>query len=483
MSHSEEVENWYKNKKQLEGKSMTKDELILNKIYSMHASKELFILKTKSHNTVMGIMMQKNFDIKYNFSTERYNVSEEYDIIKKINKKYLKLLKMIKDIKLEYIPSDISGEADAVVFSNTELEIEDYEITFESKYNSLEDHVIKAYENHKNKIKKGSNLNVENVIITDIEPEININNSGDTITEKYASIVSNVSQITKDINAGSALVNHKDVVEAFLKAREEISKLTTVKPNRFGFVGKWLIENKVIGQKVDSLKEEQAKNQSTQDNIDFLFGTVYEKYEVLIKTGEGLQKSKFQMKKQIELLEVLSHESDKIVKQYEQMTDVPIRDLSIDTQIKTSIQKYKQRLTKIDGAILATQTTITSLAKDLPSMKNDLTEEMAISSLLGSVDDYQKMYQNIAELVSEVTNATAEKTHVVIENLLQMQIEDTHTMTYLVESSQRAEKLASMLVDKTGKLTKKVQRDATFVADVAKGNSIEDARKNIKLLK
>lgn len=158
-----------------------------------------------------------------------------------------------------------------------------------------------------------------------------------------------------------------------------------------------------------------------------------------------------------------------------------MKDISINTQIKTNIEKNKIKLQKIDGSILAVQATIISLGSKLPSHKADLEDEMAIGGLLSSIDNYQEMYKEITELVSDVTKTTAEKTHAVIENLMNIQIEDTHTTKYLADSINRGEKFATMLVDKSDKLAAKVTRDAKFISEIAKGNTLENVKKKLPL--
>lgn len=146
------------------------------------------------------------------------------------------------------------------------------------------------------------------------------------------------------------------------------------------------------------------------------------------------------------------------------------------------MKKNKSKLQKIDGSILAVQATIASLGANLPAYKADLEDEMAIGSLLTSVDNYQEMYKEITTLVSDVTKHTAEKTHKVIENLMDIQINDTHTMQYLSDSISRGEKFATMLVDKSEKLAQKVARDAKFISETTKGTTLLNAKEKYKLL-
>jgi hypothetical protein len=145
--------------------------------------------------------------------------------------------------------------------------------------------------------------------------------------------------------------------------------------------------------------------------------------------------------------------------------------LSLNTQIEASIEKYKNRLAKIDGAIIAAQTTIMALGKDLPSMKSDLTDETAISGLLSSIDDYQQMYDKAAELVSDVTETVAKQSYDVIENLFDMQIKDNRMISYLENSSKRSQKFATMVADRSDQLATKIRNDADKMLHIAAHNS------------
>lgn len=313
---------------------------------------------------------------------------------------------------------------------------------------------------------RGKSVIVTDIIFDEVEVE-DINVTGDTLESKYTSIVGNLSDLTKGINMEYALGDHKDLAEAFLKAKEELVVLTSKVPSKVSFIGKWLGNNKLLAKATKSVKEEYTKSQSTQDNIDYIFGVIYTKYENFIQVGENLQKSKGQMAQQIEALKELLKESNKEMRRFKKKVNVPIRMLALNTKIKTGIEKYKQRLTKIDGAIVATQATIMALSKDLPAMKTDLTDEMAISSLLNSVDDYQKMYEEVASLVTEVTEVTANKTHSVISNLLEMQIKDTHAIDYLKAAGKRSDDFTKMFTEKTERLTNKIRKDAVSVTELA----------------
>lgn len=323
---------------------------------------------------------------------------------------------------------------------------------------------------------KGREMAPTHVDITaEVEVEIPYHNSA-PMQERYMEVVGCISTLTQGINNNSILKDSKEVAEAFLKAKVEIEGLATVrsKPTENkGFFHRYFGKN-------DPSKTPSGANASVQDNIDYLFGLIHEKYERLVTTGEGLQTAKGQLQAQLDLLEQLKVESAEGVKSFGDPSLVPMRVVALDTQIKASAEKYKDRLLKIDGAILATQTTIIALGKDLPAMKTDLTDEMAISGLLTDVGDYQSMYAEIATLVMEVTTSTSEKTHEVIENVLTMQIEDDHTVRYLAETATRGERFANMVIDKSKQLAVKTQNDAKFIEKVAQGKQLESARRSIK---
>jgi hypothetical protein len=316
----------------------------------------------------------------------------------------------------------------------------------------------------------------------DIKPYEGVSGS---IQEKFITIVGNLSKLTSEINEKIALNDIDEIGKRFIEAKQNIAALSMkTKPNKtISFLDKFTNKIPGIDKVKKSLNNTITEILSVQSNIDYLFGVIHSQYNTLIEKGEGLQKAKSQLESQIDELVKISNESDKHISSFENEVEIPIRELALDTQIKSSIEKYKNRLLKIDGAIIATQTTIVALGKDLPALKTDLTDEMAIGGLLNSVDKYQAMYTEVATLVSDVTRDTAEKTHNVIENLLEMQINDTHTMTYLAESTKRGERFANMIQDKTTKLALKVHRDAKFIEEIIMGSTTESARKRIQLLK
>lgn len=327
---------------------------------------------------------------------------------------------------------------------------------------------------------KGRDMAPKHVdITTEIVVEIEHHDTA-PINDRYMEVVGCISALTKGINNNSILKDSKEVAEAFLKAKKEIEGLATVRAKPSSSKdGGWM--KRYFG-KVDPTATPSGQNASVQDNIDYLFGLIHEKYEKLVTTGEGLQAAKGQISAQLIILEDIAKESSEALSKYVDKTTVPMRTLALDTQIKASAEKYKDRLLKIDGAILATQTTIISLGKDLPAMKTDLTDEMAISGLLTDVGDYQAMYSQIAGLVSDVTTSTSEKTHEVIENVLTMQIEDDHTTKYLEASVVRGEKFAAMITDKSGQLATKTKRDAEFIEQVVSKSQIANARSSIKMI-
>ena len=150
-------------------------------------------------------------------------------------------------------------------------------------------------------------------------------------------------------------------------------------------------------------------------NIDELFGLIQEKYEKLVVTATVLQTQKGVLKGQIEAIETLAKESDQEISGYKERSDIPIVQLALNSQINGSVEKYRNKLVKLSGAITATQATVISLGRDIPTYKADLEEEMALGSLLSNVDDYQKMSSEIATLVATVTETTRVQTYKVVE--------------------------------------------------------------------
>ena len=335
---------------------------------------------------------------------------------------------------------------------------------------------VKLQEEQKEAItQKGREMKPDYHILKDseISEDFAYADDGQTIGERYGSIVGTISKLTSELNSATALGDNKELVEAFNNAKLQIQQYTSTATagSAKGFIGRLIGDNKYAKRVIAKVKKTKAENDSIQKNIDYLFGLIQEKYECLVTSGEGLQAAKSQIAKQLEALSVLHKESSEFIGSFADRSQIPIRDLSLNTQIEASIEKYKNRLAKIDGAIIAAQTTIMALGKDLPSMKSDLTDETAISGLLSSIDDYQQMYDKAAELVSDVTETVAKQSYDVIENLFDMQIKDNRMISYLENSSKRSQKFATMVADRSDQLATKIRNDADKMLHIAAHNS------------
>ena len=362
-------------------------------------------------------------------------------------------------------------------------------IDYDSKTEHLDIVITRAYTDYLKpeleKItteQKGQEFNPQVYIAEEVEDiDLNIDSSLST-QNQYTQIVGNMSKLTSKINEAFKLQDEEDISKAFLETKKKLEILANQEPGKLAVASKLLTKLPFAKSMFKAVDEVIVENSSVQKNINYLFGMISDKYEKLIVVGEGLQDSKVHMEAQIKELKKLLKTSNKELEQFQEV-DRPMRLISLNTQIKASVEKYKNRLVKIDAAILATQTTIVALGRDLPSLKNDLTDEMAIGGLLNSVGDYQDMFTEMSTLVSDVTESTTKKTHDVIENLFEVQIKDTHTMQYLANSAERSKKFAKMVEDKTQKLATKVKRDADFISEIVKGTEIEDARSKVKLIK
>ena len=338
-----------------------------------------------------------------------------FDYIVAIDTTYTRLIRGNRDsYKYEEVTNALEIEGLTVTATNDKglvnFKTEEFSGSFEiTSMVQFRDKIILAVHKHREKREKikdvGRNMKPEVITLKPVKVNIKNTDVGST-QDKYVNIVGKLSNLTAGLNANDSLADAKDLAEAFIKTKATISSLTETKPNKlFGSLKK-LAYDTGWGKKVD---EAMSKNKSVQDNIDYLFGIVQSKFEKLVTTGESLQSTKGLLFAQVEALEVLLLGSNEEVSNYDNPADIPIRELSLNNQIKASVEKYKDRLLKVDGAILATGKTIIALGRDLPSLKTDLTDEMAIGSLLNSVDDYQKMFSEISTLVATVTASTSEK--------------------------------------------------------------------------
>lgn len=310
--------------------------------------------------------------------------------------------------------------------------------------------------------------------------------SHQAIMTEYHSVVSEIDEASKAINNNTRLEDLKDISETFMATREKLKELAQANASRVSSVSTSIFDRfkgvPLLGKALSATKELKEKTESVQDNIDALFIMMHKQYTRLVEVGEGLQKAKEKQQIQYQKLELLIASSDSFLSKYASQVDIPVRELMANTQIKTSYEKLKKRILKTESAIMGTQASIISLGKDLPCTKSEMTEELALSSLLNSVTDYQQMYNDISTLLNEVVEITSEKTYKVVENLMDLQINDTHTLAYLSKDNQRAKEFATMLTDKSQKLANKVVKDASLIKEIASGSNLLEARAKINQL-
>ena len=320
---------------------------------------------------------------------------------------------------------------------------------------------------------------------TDTLYEKDIKSHGDILSE-YHSVVAEISEASRQINQNTRLEDLRDLSESFLATREKLKELSGAGASKVQAVGQGIFDKfkgiPLIGRAISQTKELKAKTDNVQDNIDALFILINKQYNRLVEVGEGLQSAKKKQEAQCTRLEKLIIASDSFIGTYKNQADIPVRELSANNQIKTSYEKLRKRILKTEAAIMGTQASIISLGKDLPCSKSEMTEELALSGLLNSVTDYQTMYSDITTLLNEVVEVTSEKTYKVVENLMDLQINDTHTLAYLSKDNQRAKEFATMLTDKSQKLADKVKSDANMIKEIASGTSILEAREKVKSL-
>lgn len=298
----------------------------------------------------------------------------------------------------------------------------------------------------------------------------------------YNKIMEETSAVSRTINESTKLEDIQGIQEAFIKTRDklqEYSKSTLRSQNKF-ISG--LQSLPWVGKAIDMTRETISNTKSVQENIDALFISMHKQYEKLVEIGTGLQEAKAKQESQLVRLETLIEASDGLLAKYGAQVNVPIKELSDNNQIKTSYERIKRRILKTEAAIMGTQASILTLGKTLPSDKAEMTEELSLNGLLDSLSDYQGMYTAISGFLNEVVTATSEKTYAVVENLMDMQINDTKALEYLEKDTVQSKKFALMLTDKANRLADKSRRDAVFIESVAKGTSILEARQTIKSL-
>jgi len=304
--------------------------------------------------------------------------------------------------------------------------------------------------------------------LSEVEPISIITNKTSDLRDEYLRVIGTVSEINESINADSILADKDELAKMFIKAESEIRTLASFEDNKYTAAFRRFAYNTGWTK---SLVDKVSIGRSIQESIDSLFGLVSVKYDELLKAGEQLQHSRVLLLAQITALDELVLVSTEALSKYPSQIDIPTSELALDTQIKSSAEKLRARVVKLEAVIIAAQGTILAFGKDLPSLKTDLTDEMALASVLGTLQDSQSMYTSVTDLITSVAEDTSNNSHKVIEELMDMQINDTHTSKYIADSLTRGSRTAKMVEEKTIKLRDKVTKDAEYITSVVSSKS------------
>ena len=145
---------------------------------------------------------------------------------------------------------------------------------------------VKLQEEQKEAItQKGREMKPDYHILKDseISEDFAYADDGQTIGERYGSIVGTISKLTSELNSATALGDNKELVEAFNNAKLQIQQYTSTATagSAKGFIGRLIGDNKYAKRVVAKVKKTKSENDSIQKNIDYLFGLIQEKYECL----------------------------------------------------------------------------------------------------------------------------------------------------------------------------------------------------------
>ena len=311
-----------------------------------------------------------------------------------------------------------------------------------------------------------SSSNIEFSVI-DIDEEASVD-------EQYMQIVGAITGMTKEINDSVELSDTKDLEALFEKAKGALEGYGKIKQKD---TSGWLSKITKASDK------KQVELSSVSSHIDYLFGIINDKFDKLVKTGEKFQKLKVEMTSQVDALGKVLDKSNEEMEEFTKSGQmVPMRLISINSQISASFEAYKAKLLNIEAGITMTTGAVIALGAKLPAMRAGVNDEMAFASLLSDVGNVHGMITEAADLMLGIADNTSINIYNKVEEILTSQINDNTMLRYLESRQENTEKIAVMVSGKAQELADKLMVESNTIKQIALESSADSSTRKLKML-
>lgn len=295
-----------------------------------------------------------------------------------------------------------------------------------------------------------------------------------SVDEQYMQIVGAITGMTKEINDSAELSDTKDLEALFEKAKGALEGYGKIKEKD---TSGWLSKLTKAGAK------KEAELTTVSSHIDYLFGIINDKFDKLVKTGEKFQKLKVEMTSQVDALGKVLDKSNEEMEEFTKSGQmVPMRLISINSQISASFEAYKAKLLNIEAGITMTTGAVIALGAKLPAMRAGVNDEMAFASLLSDVGNVHGMITEAADLMLGIADNTSANIYNKVEEILTSQINDNTMLKYLESRQENTEKIAVMVSGKAQELADKLMFESNTIKQIALESSADSSTRKLKLL-
>lgn len=228
-------------------------------------------------------------------------------------------------------------------------------------------------------------------------------------------------------------------------------------------------------------EKQEVEIKTIQQNIDTIFNGIEAELDKTTKVGNELLVIRQDLKSQIEALEELSRASAEERAGYGNEL-VPLNVIKIDTLINSTLDNYKSEILEVEANIMATQGIVISISTNLPGMKAALERGAASNSRISKITNVHGKVTEVARLISNVAQNTADQTFEKVAMVLDSQLNDTTMIEHLRGKADQTNAFATMLSDKSLQLSAKYTNEAREVTNIINANLAIATTKTLKQL-
>jgi hypothetical protein len=286
-------------------------------------------------------------------------------------------------------------------------------------------------------------------------------NAIEQLENQYSELRKKYGVITSEITDIISMMELDNIKELILDAKEKIETYS-----KTGRISDKIKNLPVIGNMYTKLTRIKNENSNVGEVVKTLFDSFIVKQNRILELMEMLEKMEKKLLKQNSELEILLEEIENTLMGIDLAKSEQIRAKRLATLIKINIIKNNDKInSKIKPALVVAEKTLENMTLLLPSLREDLVDELGINGTLNSIKDMNQMLKETIELTKIITEESQKRTEELIIDTIKL-TQSKDTINYIVESEKKRKKFVEKLQNEILNMEKQVSEEYKMIGKI-----------------